>query len=101
MFALFKLSYFNQALAQSFWRGNEVEWTANNSKGTAGGLVILWKRGFLNINFSFIDKDFVGININWKGNKYNLVNVYAPSSVVSKRDLWKKLEAWRLKNGSE
>lgn len=50
---------------------------AYNSLGASGGMVILWRRDSLSVNYSFIGKRCVGFNINWKGDCYNLVNVYA------------------------
>lgn len=39
-----KLDGFNYNLAKYFWRGCEVEWSASNSEGAVGGMVILWKK---------------------------------------------------------
>lgn len=83
-----KLSCFSDILAHSLWGGTDVNWTASNSIGAAGGLVILWKIGSFEVNHNFIGKGFVGININWKGCCINLVNIYAPCCVSARRELW-------------
>lgn len=57
------------------------------------GVVILWRRELLSLNYSFIGKGYVGININWIGGCYNLMNVYAPCCVMEIRILWSSL--WR------
>ncbi|XP_058776661.1 uncharacterized protein LOC131650982 [Vicia villosa] len=86
-----KLSGFNDYLAGAFWGSSDVEWTACNSVGAAGGMVILWRKGALTVNFSFVGKGFVGINILWKDKGYNLVNVYALCSVLERRLVWTSL----------
>ncbi|XP_058758239.1 uncharacterized protein LOC131631463 [Vicia villosa] len=88
-------------LAWAFWGNKEVEWTACNSSGASGGMGFLWRRGSLSLNYSFIGKGFVGINVMREGVIYNLVNVYAPCSVVERRVLWNSLQNWRIKNGLE
>ncbi|XP_058767746.1 uncharacterized protein LOC131641470 [Vicia villosa] len=72
-----KIECFSDSLAWEFWGRKEVDWTACNSVGASGGMVILWRKGALSVNYSFRGKGFVGINISWKGKVYNLINVYA------------------------
>ncbi|XP_058761236.1 uncharacterized protein LOC131634588 [Vicia villosa] len=96
-----KLPCFNDNLASSLWGGNEVEWTSSNSEGASGGMVVLWKKGSLNVNYIFRGHDFIGINIRREGLIYNLVNIYAPCSGVSRRVLWKELLDRRSKGGNE
>lgn len=86
-----KLTGFSDSIANSFWGGGVTDWTASNSLGASGGLTIIWKKGSLNVNYSFIGTGFVGINILWKGLGINLVNIYAPESVVARRGLWNTL----------
>lgn len=61
-----KQSAFSDILASSFWGGRDVEWTAKNADGATGGLVILWRKGSLVVNYSFAGQGYVGINISWK-----------------------------------
>lgn len=72
-----KLPVFNDLLTRTFWGSKNVEWTVCNSLGAASGMVILWRKEACNVNYSFVGKGFVGINIDWKGVGYNLINVYA------------------------
>lgn len=60
------------------WGNNEVEWTASNSIGASGGMVILWAKNSLILNFNFKWAGFVGINVTMLGRAINSVNVYAP-----------------------
>lgn len=53
--------------------------------------MILWRRGALSLNYSFIRKGYVGININGKGVGYNLVNLYAAYNRVDRVLLWEYL----------
>lgn len=78
---------FSDSLANSFWGGGETDWTVRNSNGASGGLAIFWKKGTLNLNYSFSGSGYVGINVCWKGSIVNLVNIYAPCSVSARRVL--------------
>ncbi|XP_058767495.1 uncharacterized protein LOC131641210 [Vicia villosa] len=96
-----KYECFNDSLARDFWGVKEVEWTSSNSVGAAGEMVILWKKGALTVNHSFRGKGFVGINIFWKGNSYNLVNVYAPCSRRERSSVWSDLLSLKNRRGNE
>ncbi|XP_058726795.1 uncharacterized protein LOC131598187 [Vicia villosa] len=96
-----KIPCFSDSLAKSFWGENGVEWTASNSVGAAGGMVILWKKDSLSLNYSFIGKGFVGINFVWKGVCCNVVNVYAPCNELERRLVWKSLLERKINHGSE
>ncbi|XP_058732979.1 uncharacterized protein LOC131604562 [Vicia villosa] len=96
-----KLPCFNETFAKNFWGSSGVEWTASNSLGAAGGMVILWRKDSLSLNFSFIGKGYVGINFLWKGVVHNLVNVYALCSVAERRVLWRSLLERKRKSGNE
>ncbi|CAI8615628.1 unnamed protein product [Vicia faba] len=84
-----KISQFEVSLALYFWGNPEVEWTACNSRGVSGGMVILWNKNSLALNFSFIGLGFVGININWKGGVYNFVNVDAYCNATDRRVMYR------------
>ncbi|XP_058766042.1 uncharacterized protein LOC131639577 [Vicia villosa] len=96
-----KISSFNDSLACDFWGSRDVEWTASNSVGAAGGMVIFWRRGSLSLNYSIIGKGYVCINTNWEGLAYNLVNVYAPCSMKERRLLWNSLVEKKRLRGKE
>lgn len=42
-------------------------------------------------NFSFIWEGLVGVNVVWKGTKYNFVDMYAPCCMVKRKNSWKTL----------
>ncbi|XP_058762540.1 uncharacterized protein LOC131635919 [Vicia villosa] len=96
-----KLSSFNDVVARSFWGGIEVDWTVSHSEGASGGMANLWKKGSLNLNYSFKALGYVGINVWWKSTCVNLVNIYAPCNAVARRDLWKSLVDRRNNCGGE
>lgn len=84
-----KLSLCTDVIASYFWGGNKVDWTTSNLVGDLGGMIILWKKGSLDLNYNFIGHGYVGINIIHKGKCCNLVNIYAPYNVMERRGLWK------------
>ncbi|XP_058726684.1 uncharacterized protein LOC131598058 [Vicia villosa] len=96
-----KLTCFSEKLARSFWGSSDVEWTACNSEGASGGMVVLWKKDSLVVNYRLIGSGYVRINISWKGISVNLVNIYAPCSISLRRVLWKNLVDRRAKGLNE
>ncbi|XP_058748334.1 uncharacterized protein LOC131621305 [Vicia villosa] len=96
-----KTECFSDSLAREFWGSKEVDWSAGNSIGASGGMVILWGKGAVSVNFSFRGKGFVGINIEWKGKIYNLINVYAPCNRKDRGLVWLELLALKNRRGPE
>ncbi|XP_058726636.1 uncharacterized protein LOC131597999 [Vicia villosa] len=94
------MTSFDNDMDHSFWGSKDVEWSASHSIGASGGMVILWKKDSIFVNYSFIGRGFIGINFLWKGDIYNLVNVYAPSNAVERRVLWSSLVDRRNKSGA-
>lgn len=76
------MTCFDDSMAYSFWGCKEVDLSASHSRGASGGMVILWKKNSLSFNYGFTRNGFIGININWKGGTYNLVNMYAPCNAA-------------------
>lgn len=85
----------------AFWGSNDVEWTTCNLEGASRGMDILWRRDYLSLNYSFVGKGYVSININWKRVCHNLVNVYTPCNMVERCLLWSSLLDRKRKNGCE
>lgn len=54
---------FSDSIANSFLGDGVTDWTTSNYIRASGGTEILWKKGTLKVNFSFIRTGFVGINI--------------------------------------
>lgn len=89
-------------LTASFWDIKYVEWSANRASRTARGLVILWKKDLLTLNYSFKGERFVGVNAYWKGlNYFFYMNVYSPRNLEGKRRLWCNLNELKRKTGME
>ncbi|XP_058766236.1 uncharacterized protein LOC131639797 [Vicia villosa] len=84
-------------------KGNKyVEWTASHSQGASGGMAILWRKfsDSVFVNYSFSGLGYVGINVNWKGVTYNLVNIYASCQATERRSLWSNLVERKLASGN-
>ncbi|XP_058776636.1 uncharacterized protein LOC131650960 [Vicia villosa] len=94
------MSCFDDSAALSFWGNKEVAWSASHSRGASGGMVILWDKS-LSVNFSFMDKGYIGINLSWKGGVYNIVNIYASCNAADRRALWSSLLDRRLRSVGE
>ncbi|XP_058746742.1 uncharacterized protein LOC131619688 [Vicia villosa] len=78
-------------MAQSFWRQDEVDFSASNSEGMSRGLIILWNARIMEVLLSFRGPDFLGIKVIWKDRMYYVCNVYSACVLSAKRTLWAKL----------
>lgn len=96
-----KWSSFNENIANSFWGGVEVDWSTSNSEGASGGMVIIWRKGFLNVNYSCRGQGYNDINITRDGSSVNLINLYVPCSVITRRGLWDSLGERRSRYGNK
>lgn len=70
-----KLSCFDDIVAKSFCGSSDAGWFVPHSRGASGGLAIFWRKHFVIVNHSFIGNGFIGINVSWNGDIYNLVNI--------------------------
>ncbi|KAI5426114.1 hypothetical protein KIW84_031799 [Lathyrus oleraceus] len=73
-----KLSLIDDYVASSFWGSKEMEWYELGVAGASGGIITLWRKILLCLNYSFRGKGYVCVNVAWKGEVYKFVNVYAP-----------------------
>lgn len=87
----YKLSLIDDYVASSFWGSKEVEWYELGVTGASGGIITLWRKILLCLNYSFRGKGYVCVNAAWKGEVYNFVNVYAPCNTTENRNLWSSL----------
>ncbi|XP_058768344.1 uncharacterized protein LOC131642077 [Vicia villosa] len=81
----------NNSLAQSYWGNGEVMWSAKNSIGMSGGMLLLWNPAIIEAQVSFEGDGFVGIQALWRGTCIYFVNIYSACTIHSKRKLWSDL----------
>ncbi|CAI8611286.1 unnamed protein product [Vicia faba] len=81
----------DSSLVIEFWGNKEVEWTSCGAEGAFGGMLIMWKKNLLSLNFSFRGEGFVGVNALWNGNSYNFMNIYASCNSGRRRRMWNNL----------
>ncbi|PNX99941.1 cysteine-rich receptor-like protein kinase, partial [Trifolium pratense] len=94
-----KLS-FNDAMIQSLWGHNEVNWLAKEASGLSGGLLCIWNKNLFSFVYSFTGDGFLGVCVEWKEGLLYLVNIYSPCSLSGKRKLWKDLLDFKANNVS-
>ncbi|XP_058746178.1 uncharacterized protein LOC131619053 [Vicia villosa] len=86
-----KIQDMNDNLVGSIWGGCNVGWSAKNSQGFSGGMLVLWKKEVIEVNFSFTGEGFLGIGATFKGVKCYFVNVYSSCNITLKRKMWEEL----------
>ncbi|XP_050874962.1 uncharacterized protein LOC127078559 [Lathyrus oleraceus] len=84
-------------LVYSLWGSEDCQWSVVNSVGQTRGILIIWKKDFICLLYSFRGKGFMGINALWKGNNCYFINVYLSCFLVDKRVIWSKILDWKAK----
>ncbi|XP_058746783.1 uncharacterized protein LOC131619733 [Vicia villosa] len=80
-----------EAIAMSFWRSEDVNFSFMPSEGLSDGILTLWNTNTVNVLFSFRGLGFLGTKVKWKRSLYYVVNIYSPCSLALKRIMWNKL----------
>ena len=44
-----------------------MDWSASGAMGASSGMVVLWKKGLLSLNYCFRGEGYTGVNAEWKG----------------------------------
>ncbi|XP_058775761.1 uncharacterized protein LOC131650039 [Vicia villosa] len=94
-----KIKSISGKIVNSLWSDCGVEWSAHDSRGQSGGLLIMWKMDVFSPVFSFGGTGLIGICGNFGGKQCFFVNVYSPCDLLSKRKLWEDLLSLRSKWG--
>ncbi|XP_058751945.1 uncharacterized protein LOC131625047 [Vicia villosa] len=81
----------SKLITNSLWEGGEIGYYFSASKGSAGGLLIMWRTSYVSILSSFCGNEFLGIKVSWKSGIYYIVNIYSSCSLSLKRVLWRDL----------
>lgn len=70
-----------------------MEFSASNSVGASGGLLILWKKSFFTIHNVIAQRSYIVLQGRVGDFECNLVNVYAPNETAQRRIIWGELIA--------
>ncbi|XP_058777436.1 uncharacterized protein LOC131651758 [Vicia villosa] len=76
---------------KEFWGDEWVEWSHFEAEGTAGGMLIMWRKDFFNLNFSFRGEGFLGVCVEKDNKRLYLVNIYASCDHKTRVNSWRKL----------
>ncbi|XP_022020156.1 uncharacterized protein LOC110920241 [Helianthus annuus] len=76
-----------------FWGNKNFDFAFVASVGLSGGLACLWDPKILKVDSVVKNRSFILLrgSMVGSGTPINLVNIYAPQSVVAKRQLWYEL----------
>lgn len=86
-----KLKECSASTARSFWNKDGIEFSASNSSGLSGGLLILWNSQYLDVLCSFSGPGYLGIKALWRDKIIYICNVYSPCIISLKQELWKNI----------
>lgn len=88
-----KLERVDRKLCSSLWEGDDFDWACKDASGRSGGLLVIWRKGCLEVSSIFFGSCFLGFDGFWGESKtrVSIVNVYAPCDLRGKREAWEEL----------
>lgn len=98
-----KASMINDAVCQSLWGNEEVEWIHSPAVNHGGGVLCFWRKGIFSVITSTCNLRWIGIKGRMKGRSEDcvLINVYAPCGLEGKRQLWDEIREWKMRNDAD
>ncbi|XP_057426415.1 uncharacterized protein LOC130719827 [Lotus japonicus] len=86
---------------KSLWGSENVEFVVSSAVNTAGGLLIMWEKGFFRMTNSFQGVGFLGVKGFWGDDRdpCYIINVYSPCALSGKREFWKELVGLKRSEG--
>lgn len=88
-----KLANFQPRICSKIWPSDGYNFAHSDSVGRSGGLLMIWETSKFNITNSVCKKNYMALTGQWvsSGSVCTFINVYGPSSVTEKRDLWSEI----------
>ncbi|CAM8902480.1 unnamed protein product [Rhodiola kirilowii] len=97
-----KTAKIDEKMVSRLWGRDPVQWSASDPEGRSGGLLILWRPEFFQLQTETKGRGFIhlkgGIKIGSHTHEMNYINVYAPSAEKEKLQLWEELLEVRNSN---
>jgi exonuclease III len=90
-----KLSVVNDLVCQAIWNDINVGFSYRPSVGASGGIITLWNRSEVEVWTSFNMEHVLGIQGQFlkSGEKFTLLNVYAPCDSHRQQILWQNISS--------
>ncbi|XP_058726438.1 uncharacterized protein LOC131597788 [Vicia villosa] len=93
-----KLSGINLCYVKEMWGSGEVEWSHSDASGASDGILIMWKKDFFSLLFSFRGEGFLGLCVELHKKKIYLINIYASCDTSVRRRTWQKILDFKNSN---
>ncbi|XP_058784527.1 uncharacterized protein LOC131659337 [Vicia villosa] len=68
-----------------------VEWSHLEAEGAAGGILIMWKKDFFNLIYSFCGEGYLGVCVEKDNKRIYFINIYASWDHKVRMNSWRKL----------
>ena len=90
----------DKVLCQTLWGDSEISWEVQPAINKAGGLVCIWREQAFRIEKKCRGCSFIYLEGTWIANgvRVCIVNIYSPSDVAMKRNLWDQIRTLRNAN---
>ncbi|KAJ9557801.1 hypothetical protein OSB04_012415 [Centaurea solstitialis] len=90
-----KLKEVQQTLVFDIWGTVDGDFVQVEASGNSGGLLTIWNKNVFNCDFVIKEDNFMAVISKWDKieGMVGCVNVYGPSDLKGRQDLWKKLDA--------
>ncbi|XP_058774887.1 uncharacterized protein LOC131649156 [Vicia villosa] len=76
---------------KELWGDALVEWSHSDAEGASGGILIMWRKDFFKVLYSFKGEGFLGLCVEKENRRIYFVNFYASCDHNSRMRSWKRL----------
>ncbi|KAL8483747.1 hypothetical protein ACS0TY_026433 [Phlomoides rotata] len=85
-----KLEQVSSRVGNELWPNSDFEWVWKEAEGRAGGLISIWNKNLFTKTSSWHCRGLLVVNGRWRedGGEMVIMNVYAPSALSEKEQLW-------------
>ncbi|XP_058776288.1 uncharacterized protein LOC131650601 [Vicia villosa] len=86
-----KLRNLQHQYVKELWGDEWVEWSHLEAEGASGGILIMWRKDFFNLLYSFRGEGFLVVCVEKENKRIYFVNIYASCDHKARMNSWRKL----------
>ncbi|XP_058775275.1 uncharacterized protein LOC131649532 [Vicia villosa] len=86
-----KLRNVHHQYVKELWGDEWVEWSHLEAEGSAGGILIMWKKDLFNLIYSFRGDGYLGVCVEKDNKRIYFINIYASCDHKVRMNSWRKL----------
>ncbi|XP_058784565.1 uncharacterized protein LOC131659380 [Vicia villosa] len=86
-----KLRDVQHQYVKEMWGDEWVEWSHLEAEGASGGILIMWRKDFFKLIYSFRGEGFLGVCVEKDNKRIYFVNIYASCDHKVRMNSWRKI----------